>query len=101
MRPPEFTGGNFKLGVHAVRDAVAASMRPPEFTGGNSSESSAHRSRRWRSFNEAAGIHRRKHDAAAGIVGAPDIGASMRPPEFTGGNVSRFTRMPSSASSLQ
>ena len=42
--------------------------------------------RRPRSFNEAAGIHRRKReqtDADIKLV----LAASMRPPEFTGGNV--------------
>ena len=50
-----------KLGVHAVGDAVSASMRPPEFTGGNHQR---RRCPRWppasARFNEAAGIHRRK-----------------------------------------
>ena len=37
-------------------------------------------------FNEAAGIHRRKPDEAiARVMG--ELDASMRPPEFTGGNV--------------
>ena len=35
-------------------------MRPPEFTGGNISTSWQYAARR-SSFNEAAGIHRRKH----------------------------------------
>ena len=36
-------------------------------------------------FNEAAGIHRRKHgmERTLGVLEHP---ASMRPPEFTGGN---------------
>ena len=92
MRPPEFTGGNavdserrsviavvqarfneaagihrrkLEAAVHALRlwSMVAdASMRPPEFTGGNPRRS--HVSSRYNipaSFNEAAGIHRRKH----------------------------------------
>ena len=87
----------------------AASMRPPEFTGGNSTRCrSAVRGRP--RFNEAAGIHRRKQTAkqllirkiecrfneAAGIhrrkprpptaATSPPRSASMRPPEFTGGN---------------
>ena len=35
-------------------------------------------------FNEAAGIHRRKRLVAVGVVRHRE--ASMRPPEFTGGN---------------
>ena len=34
MRPPEFTGGNLRLG-HRHSAVIDASMRPPEFTGGN------------------------------------------------------------------
>ena len=37
-----------------------------------------------RTFNEAAGIHRRKRGAGGGSDGGN--GPSMRPPEFTGGN---------------
>ena len=61
MRPPEFTGGNLRI----VRVFVS-SIR-------------AHR------FNEAAGIHRRKL-AIDFEVQIDDTIASMRPPEFTGGN---------------
>ena len=65
MRPPEFTGGNMggRLPAHARLDHV-------------------------RSFNEAAGIHRRKRASApAGTMLAMHSSeASMRPPEFTGGN---------------
>ena len=85
MRPPEFTGGN-EPATQVVSPGVVASMRPPEFTGGN-------RSRRGRGgqarprFNEAAGIHRRKHRPF--VFGRAALErASMRPPEFTGGNVS-------------
>ena len=59
-------------------------MRPPEFTGGNY----RHPPRRGRGaprFNEAAGIHRRKHLEAVKADNARLL-ASMRPPEFTGGN---------------
>ena len=135
MRPPEFTGGNpLQEAGNRLDQHLSASMRPPEFTGGNAAR------RRWGPaplprFNEAAGIHRRKHleagndvrlgdlgfneaagihrrkplqrqrssrrtawrfNEAAGIhrrkpalaVPAPALrpGASMRPPEFTGGN---------------
>ena len=59
-------------------------MRPPEFTGGNPRPSRP-TPPPTQSFNEAAGIHRRKRRrvrrAALGRGGA-----SMRPPEFTGGN---------------
>ena len=100
---------------HAVRAAGQASMRPPEFTGGNIKGFSAQANivTVVRGFNEAAGIHRRKHansasstrrritrfNEAAGIHRrklsllrlrcAENRVASMRPPEFTGGNVQR------------
>ena len=71
MRPPEFTGGNVARLVVLVATAQTASMRPPEFTGGN--PGIRRRSRpRCRCFNEAAGIHRRKHAGA----GASAEGAS-------------------------
>ena len=62
-------------------------MRPPEFTGGNPLRPGSATALA-RSFNEAAGIHRRKRPR---VILHPDrIGdASMRPPEFTGGNVVR------------
>ena len=83
-------------------------MRPPEFTGGNKSKARATRNYSKR-FNEAAGIHRRKPEGlhrltpgskcfneAAGIhrrklrvllaMVLTTGSASMRPPEFTGGN---------------
>ena len=116
MRPPEFTGGNERFRVlHQTADADA-SMRPPEFTGGNT-RLPAHRRHRSRRFNEAAGIHRRKQrfppagvkpfhqgfNEAAGIhrrklgdadqVEAAHV-ASMRPPEFTGGNPSQNITSP-------
>ena len=43
------------------------------------------------SFNEAAGIHRRKLDGGA-VVFLEDAYASMRPPEFTGGNAIKAVR---------
>ena len=131
MRPPEFTGGN-PAGVRTHGYARLASMRPPEFTGGNrcswcgtdsrswsfneaagihrrkpstrrttrppgtcfNEAAGIHRRklpagltvfRHWKSFNEAAGIHRRKQVAtfSAWLI---TLRASMRPPEFTGGN---------------
>ena len=50
-------------------------------------------------FNEAAGIHRRKLDQQVRVA---DLGvASMRPPEFTGGNGwgrTEYRRSPQTAS---
>ena len=61
-------------------------MRPPEFTGGNHRRRRGGTSHRDRRFNEAAGIHRRKR-ATRGIAShRRPVRASMRPPEFTGGN---------------
>ena len=42
-----------------------------------------------RSFNEAAGIHRRKRNRQAREMAVAYL-ASMRPPEFTGGNERRY-----------
>ena len=93
MRPPEFTGGNSVLLRSARRYAASArsaSMRPPEFTGGNSVQERmrAHVSWIWPGFNEAAGIHRQEHSPAPPLQGFAGVieHASMRPPEFTGGN---------------
>ena len=63
MRPPEFTGGNVPLHTHVCRVLKLASMRPPEFTGGNDQHPLPldHCHFYVRGFNEAAGIHRRKH----------------------------------------
>ena len=62
-------------------------MRPPEFTGGNSTDAGApHATYRDASFNEAAGIHRRKLTLAVALGVERVRVASMRPPEFTGGN---------------
>ena len=58
MRPPEFTGGNLRRCLGNFIGDVA-SMRPPEFTGGNWFIASGY-GRNASSFNEAAGIHRRK-----------------------------------------
>ena len=109
MRPPEFTGGNVVRPDDCHRP-LKASMRPPEFTGGNPMGTGAPDRLGAGGFNEAAGIHRRKPSScgcqlfhaslgfneAAGIhrrkhPSRPDRGgggsvASMRPPEFTGGN---------------
>ena len=63
MRPPEFTGGNTGRPHHPVPPATR------------------------RGFNEAAGIHRRKPRKQA-LAPWTAGSASMRPPEFTGGNSS-------------
>ena len=62
-------------------------MRPPEFTGGNILRQCAQQTAQ-RRFNEAAGIHRRKHSGPGEGPGTDQL-ASMRPPEFTGGNDNR------------
>ena len=59
-------------------------MRPPEFTGGNPGRGRRNWSSR-HSFNEAAGIHRRKRGTVKDASATAAL-ASMRPPEFTGGN---------------
>ena len=72
MRPPEFTGGN-DAGLHRLSsEAAPASMRPPEFTGGNKVRQGGKISYRKLSFNEAAGIHRRKlgHETAKRMMRA-------------------------------
>ena len=64
-----------------------ASMRPPEFTGGNvDADRGSPMPYALGSFNEAAGIHRRKPIILARDNAQPLLQASMRPPEFTGGN---------------
>ena len=114
MRPPEFTGGNVRLDVLHGLPGCIASMRPPEFTGGNKIEYQT-ASLCQTCFNEAAGIHRRKplnialqavyipacfneaagiHRRKLGTLGrqpADHLLASMRPPEFTGGNEATLT----------
>ena len=56
------------VGVHQTAfQFYSASMRPPEFTGGNpDSHSAAWSVSNAECFNEAAGIHRRKHAASHG-----------------------------------
>ena len=63
-------------------------MRPPEFTGGNEADARGVRrcALRASSFNEAAGIHRRKRRQDRHQAIRTALRASMRPPEFTGGN---------------
>ena len=84
MRPPEFTGGNDALSAGFDIARNTASMRPPEFTGGNSTRRARNSPATW-SFNEAAGIHRRKRALSTEYLTRTNE-ASMRPPEFTGGN---------------
>ena len=85
MRPPEFTGGNGTILHYGTREVIVASMRPPEFTGGNPIPAAYSRTAHSASFNEAAGIHRRKRRSEARQAKRSSR-ASMRPPEFTGGN---------------
>ena len=111
MRPPEFTGGNGRCRVRASQrqrprfnEAAGIHRRKPRRRPAAPGTCSPPR------FNEAAGIHRRKpgegraprpgarcFNEAAGIHRRKPAGrehrrihlrpASMRPPEFTGGNV--------------
>ena len=86
MRPPEFTGGNRQGRQRAAGGGGRASMRPPEFTGGNFDDVPDSIGAET-CFNEAAGIHRRKPHRTQQRPPTPTAAvASMRPPEFTGGN---------------
>ena len=85
MRPPEFTGGNRQRAV-CVRPAEqrfneAAGIHRRKRLGVKRCLSQA-----VTGFNEAAGIHRRK-PMRAPTSAAASLNASMRPPEFTGGNL--------------
>ena len=91
MRPPEFTGGNPVSHPFSLFLAAAASMRPPEFTGGNAKETALEQNESASGFNEAAGIHRRKRGLTRDVGAGEDFLASMRPPEFTGGNGPQLT----------
>ena len=73
-------------------------MRPPEFTGGNIALTRRKREAE-EGFNEAAGIHRRKHRYCEAVGGTHD--ASMRPPEFTGGNPAFFRQRSDDLEQLQ
>ena len=83
MRPPEFTGGNsislpeFALTYACFNEAAGIHRRKPRTV--------PYRDREKWGFNEAAGIHRRKRERELAEYRRRD--ASMRPPEFTGGNV--------------
>ena len=109
MRPPEFTGGNTTPRAASepapARFNEAAGIHRRKLTASYSLPISSHRfneaagiHRRKRrakmlggvtlvGFNEAAGIHRRKRAGAGAELEALHV-ASMRPPEFTGGNSS-------------
>ena len=84
MGPPEFTGGN----PHPCRHPVC---RSPGFNGAagihrrKPVQPSTGRAAAAGSFNGAAGIHRRKRVAPDELT-IGRLGASMGPPEFTGGN---------------
>ena len=73
--------------VYVPAHVNKASMRPPEFTGGNQPPIVV-RLDIEDSFNEAAGIHRRKLCLPPVLLIVHRL-ASMRPPEFTGGNAKR------------
>ena len=75
-------------------------MRPPEFTGGNSAVYRGGVGGYECSFNEAAGIHRRKPLVRVAVQ-AVHMLASMRPPEFTGGNLLASQRGSATNSRLQ
>ena len=84
MRPPEFTGGNRWSKPTAKPKPgcfnEAAGIHRRKLTAGTGNRIGA-RTR----FNEAAGIHRRKPIIVTVALCAGAC-ASMRPPEFTGGN---------------
>ena len=88
MRPPEFTGGNSRKRTptsfgssRGFNEAAGIHRRKPgHFLIGRGPTNSG-------CFNEAAGIHRRKHwKKNVKHQSGTGIDASMRPPEFTGGN---------------
>ena len=123
MRPPEFTGGNaFDAGqrpypggsfneaagihrrkrAHLAARVTAGSGRFNEAAGIHRRKPTPSRAKpgQARRFNEAAGIHRRKlmyH--GIGTCGAAK--ASMRPPEFTGGNCHDDPLLPDAVLLLQ
>ena len=124
MRPPEFTGGNHRkytipvvastsfneaAGIHRRKPCTRRRVATFTLSGFNEA-AGIHRRKQIRStrsssnprisFNEAAGIHRRK-PAAAAPQPDPDATASMRPPEFTGGNAPRESKPPPPGSALQ
>ena len=119
MRPPEFTGGKpgsgWKLIASTARFNEAAGIHrrkgESDRAGGADIEhgfneaAGIHRRKDpcWRAwscwtgsgFNEAAGIHRREPTSLDAIVCThrPGAIASMRPPEFTGGNAGRYMHL--------
>ena len=87
MRPPEFTGGNACAKVFTVAHSLCFN----EAAGIHRRKHAAHSHLPGAtrvSFNEAAGIHRRKRGQRRDGIANRLIVASMRPPEFTGGNYS-------------
>ena len=84
MRPPEFTGGNIGIrnqlrqGAYCFNEAAGIHRRKPASAGLRGGA-------RGGCFNEAAGIHRRKQEYQRRRP-RRGVCASMRPPEFTGGN---------------
>ena len=111
MRPPEFTGGNAgkvngpikgkpqrfneAAGIHRRKRRTASSISGMALRSFNEA-AGIHRRKQCQQarppirlttgFNEAAGIHRRKRNDRVRPLASPDL-ASMRPPEFTGGNL--------------
>ena len=84
MRPPEFTGGNVPTlpragpDTNRFNEAAGIHRRKPSPKG-------TFYDKPVKCFNEAAGIHRRKPIRCRCIIFSA-LTASMRPPEFTGGN---------------
>ena len=99
MGPPELPGGNPR-----GRDLYGSERNPLQWGRRNYPAETRCRQmalRRYRRcFNGAAGITRRKHDAARWLSAATDA-ASMGPPELPGGNLSTTLPSPSRAGSLQ
>ena len=112
MRPGDFSPGNVhRAGAAEARAGREASMRPGDFSPGNQRMLSSSRPRPHLCFNEAGGFLPRKHagdlaQPASGKIGfneaggflprkhsarhylaAPSIQASMRPGDFSPGNV--------------
>ena len=128
MRPPEFTGGNAAVcargavrRVEGFNEAAGIHRRKPAILAGEIAEvmrtglcfneaAGIHRRKRrggdvqrdvhpHSRFNEAAGIHRRKLDLILREISG--TWASMRPPEFTGGNLCLPSVRGSEADALQ
>ena len=85
MRPPEFTGGNGRGPRAATAHRLPGFNEAAGIHRRKLYQKKNHDYKKHISFNEAAGIHRRKQVEAGAIAGMRNL-ASMRPPEFTGGN---------------